>query len=173
MLLASLSVPQGNNTPNSTYLQERKHIDMKQTWGIVLGQGGWQKLCFSGVICYGEEKHTNKIPRKSRDNPVNSVSVFILWCFSLPTILLSPCSLLVVVVVAVIDMGVQRGGVRKTPMKDMPPKRAYVPLLLGACSASPIVAAPAPCQRVIFALRAKFGDLQQGSAEIKCFSALF
>ena len=51
----------------------------KQICGIVPGLGGYQKVvyAFFRVIPYGREKHINKIPPKSRDNPVK----FLFTCF--------------------------------------------------------------------------------------------
>ena len=76
--------------------RDRKRHKHKQTCGIVPGLGGRQKfvcvcVCFFfwvRVILYGGEKRINKIPPKSRDNPVRMLFTcsFLYVFFSLPNI---------------------------------------------------------------------------------------
>ena len=61
---------------------KEKTYKHKQSWGIVPGLGGWQTFVsvFLGSFRMGR-KRRNKIPRKSRDSPVNILfmCVFLRW----------------------------------------------------------------------------------------------
>ena len=77
-------------------LERKKAHKHKQISGIVPGLGGWQKFVYhiklcvffwgGGVIPYGGEKHINKFPPKSRDNPME----YLFTCFFLSVFFLLP-----------------------------------------------------------------------------------
>ena len=66
---------------------KKKHININKFAGLSRDWVGAKNLfmCFFRVIPYGGEKHTNKIPPKSRDNPREKfVYVFFLYVFFPP-----------------------------------------------------------------------------------------
>ena len=68
------------------FLQGKKKTHKhKQICGIVPGLGGCQNFVyvfFSGHSLWGRKKHINKIPTKSRDNPVKILfTCFFFMCF--------------------------------------------------------------------------------------------
>ena len=70
---------------------KKKHININKFAGLSRDWVGAKKLfmCFFGSFLMGEKKHINKIPPKSRDNPVKILFMcfFLYVCFSFPNVM--------------------------------------------------------------------------------------
>ena len=77
-------LPFGTSDPCCIIQGKKKHVNINKFAGLSRDWVGAKNLfmCFFGSFLMGEKKHINKIPPKSRDNPVKfCLRVFFFMCF--------------------------------------------------------------------------------------------